>query len=167
MAEGRDQALSETLALVFIAILIIIATLLLIASLTGVMTKMLQRPALLSVQAKPFNTTAGAQIISLFHQQGDPVILNGTSQSDGVSIISFSLTTPSGGVVRLMNLTPMSRNPWHAGETLYIYQSGSGSYGFSDAAPAVVSSMSAGTWTITIQDDKVQVLLHSLSVTIK
>ena len=171
MAEQREQALSETLAVVFIAILVIIATLLLIASLTGVVTNMLQKPALLSVQANQFDTTdvVPAHIISLFHQQGDPVILNGTSQNDGVSIISFSLTNSSSGVIRLRSLTSMSKNAWRAGDTLYIYRSGSGSYGFSDVAPApgVARSLAPGIWTITIQDDKVHVLLHSLSVTIK
>jgi hypothetical protein len=169
MAEQRERALSETMAHIFIAILVIIATLLIIALLTGVMTKMLQKPALFSVQANQFDTTDGmAHIISLFHQQGDPVNLNGTSQNDGVSIVSFSLDTPSDGVVRLRYLgTSMSKNAWHAGETLYIYKSVSG-YGFSEIAPTGAAvDLGTGTWTINIQDDKVQVLLHSLSVTIK
>jgi len=168
MAEQREQALSETLAVVFIAILVIIATLLLIASLTGVMTKMLQKPALIVVQANQYNTTDGKHIISLFHQQGDPVILNGTSQSDGVSIISFSLIKPppSNEVVGVRSSTFIQKSAWRAGDTIYIYYDGS-SYLVSDTVPTVVTDLDSGTWTVKVIDNKVQVLLHTLPVTIK
>jgi FlaG/FlaF family flagellin (archaellin) len=166
MAEQREQALSENFAVILMVILIVIATLLLIASLNGVMTKILQKPALISVQANQFDTTDGRHIIILYHQQGDPVILNGTSQTDGVSMISISLSS-SGGAEQLISLTPISTNAWHSGEMLYVYRSAGGRYGFSDVAPVGVASLEPGTWTITIQDDKVHVLLHSLPVTIR
>lgn len=118
------------------------------------------------MQAKQFNTTTGEHLIRLYHLQGDPVILNGTSQSDGVSIISLSLTTPSGGVIKLRNLTPIKNTPWRTGEMLYVYQE-SGMYGYSDFVPTGATTLAPGTWNITIQDDKVQVLLHSLTVTIR
>ena len=168
MAEQRERALSETMAMIFIVILVIIAAVLITALLTGVMTKMLQKPALLAVQANQFDTSdvVPAHIISISHQQGDPVILNGTSQSNGVSIISLSLTSPSGGTVQLRNLGSIKKTGWQPGDILYIYQSG-GSYGFSDVAPTGVASLAPGNWTIRIQDDKVHVLLHSLPITIR
>jgi hypothetical protein len=130
------------------------------------MTRMLQKPALVTVQADQFDTTGGTHIISLYHNQGDHVILNGTSQTDGVSIITLSLISPSGSTFPLGRLTPMSQRAWQPGDMLYIYQNG-GSYGFSDTAPTGVASLATGTWKIIIQDDKVHVLLHTLPVTIK
>jgi hypothetical protein len=56
MAEQRERALSETLAVVLIAMLVIIATVLLIASLTGVMNKMLQTPAFIVVKVDNVST---------------------------------------------------------------------------------------------------------------
>lgn len=166
MTGQHEQALSETLAVIFIGILVIIATVLLIGSLTGVITNMLQKPALLSVQANQFDTTEGAHIISLFHEQGDPVILNGTSQKKGVSIISFYLTKPDGTEFAVKNSKTLQESAWRPGDLLYIYQKDS-RYWFSDIAPSGASSLAPGTWTVKILDEKVKVLLHSLSVTIK
>ncbi|MEI7856007.1 MAG: hypothetical protein WCH85_00720 [Methanomicrobiales archaeon] len=168
MAEQQERALSETMAVILIAILVIIAAVLITALLTGVMTKMLQKPALFAVQTTQFDTTdvVPAHIISLSHLQGDNVILNGTSQSDGVSIISLSLISPAGGTVPLRSLVSIKKSAWQPGDILYVYQSG-GSYGFSDVAPTGVASLAPGNWTIRIQDDKIHVLLHTLPVTIK
>ncbi|MDO9550523.1 MAG: hypothetical protein Q7J03_06065 [Methanoregula sp.] len=169
MAEQRELALSETMGIILIAMLVILATVILIAALTGVMTKMLGTPALITAKADQFETTDGKHIISLTHLQGDPVILNGTSQTDGVSIISLSLTAPSGGEDRLVSLTAITENSWRPGETLYIYKKTDGPYGFSDIPPPMgeATSLAPGDWTVKILDDKVIVLLHSLPVTIK
>ena len=162
--EKHERALSEMVALIFIAILVVVATLLLIASLTGVVTTMLEKPAFIVVKADNVSI-GGNQAIRLFHQQGDPVIVNGTSQTDGVSIISFSLTTPSNVVVEVKNSTLIHKSAWRAGDTLFIYWDGS-SYWVSDTIPPVVTTMEAGTWTVRVIDNKVKVLLHSLPVTI-
>ena len=167
MAEQREQALSETLAVVLIAMLVIIATVLLIASLTGVMTKMLQTPAFIVVKADNVSTVGG-KVIRLYHLQGDAVILNGTSQSDGVSIISFSLINPSHVVFPVAGNTSykIKKTPWRAGDTIYIYYDGS-SYLVSDTVPPGVTDLVSGTWTVKVIDTKVNVLLHTLTVTIK
>ena len=46
MAEHRDRALSETMGIILIAMLVILATGILLAALTGVITNMLETPAL-------------------------------------------------------------------------------------------------------------------------
>jgi hypothetical protein len=169
MAEQQEQALSETLAVVLIGMLVIIATVLLIASLTGVMTKMLNQPALIVVKADDVSINGGIHAIRLSHLKGDAVNLNGTSQSEGVSIISFSLIEPVTNKVFPVTEDPLnkiSKTAWRSGDTLYIYKSGS-SYVFSDVAP-IAGDLGEGTsWTIIIQDDKVHVLLHTLPVMIK
>ena len=84
-----ERGLSETLSLVFMAILVAVAALLLVASLTGVISNLLLKPALFSVQVIQFNTSpGGAHIIGVFHQQGDSVDLNGTSQKGGTAIVA-------------------------------------------------------------------------------
>ncbi|MDP3565119.1 MAG: hypothetical protein Q8R70_11590 [Methanoregula sp.] len=170
MAEQRERALSETLAVIFIAILVIIATLLLIASLTGVMTKMLQTPAFIVVKVDNVSI-GGGQVIRLYHQQGDAVILNGTSQSDGVSIISFSLINPSNVVFPVAGdpSYKMKKTPWRSGDTIYIYTDGT-SYWVSDTIspiPPGIDKLDSGTWTVKIIDNKINGLLHALKVTIK
>jgi hypothetical protein len=166
MPERQERAISETMSVILIIVLLIIATVLITSLLNGTMTRMLQKPALVTVQADQFDTTGGAHIISLYNNQGDHVILNGTSQTDGVAIITLSLISPSGATIPLERLTAMSQRAWQPGDTLYIYQSG-GSYSFSDTAPTGVTSLAPGTWKITIQDDKVHVLLHTIPVTIR
>ena len=160
-----DRALSETLAVVFMAMLVVVAALLLIASMTGVITNLLQKPALLSVQAFQYNTSSSTHIIGVFHQQGDAVNLNGTAQTNGVSIVSLTITDTSGEYPVNPEGT-ISHDAWRAGDLLYIYKSG-GSYVYSDVAPTSAVVVPAGTYTIKIFDNKVKVLLNALPVTIQ
>ena len=51
---------------------------------------------------------------------------------------------------------------------LYIYSKNSGiSYVYSDIAPTGASSLPTGTYTIKILDDKVNVIINALPVTIR
>jgi hypothetical protein len=166
-----DRALSETFSVVIIALLVLAASILLIASLTGVITNLLQKPALFSVQAIQYNASSDTHIIGLFHQQGDQVNLNGTSQTRGVSIVSLIIIAPDGSQYPISAASAtMARDSWGAGDLLYIYKSGSGSYVYSDAGPPGLSSASispTGTYTVKIIDDKAHTLLHALTVTIR
>ena len=164
-----DRGLSETLSLVFMAILVAVAALLLVASLTGVISNLLLKPALMSVQVVQYNTSAGAHIIGVFHQQGDAVNINGTSQSGGTSIVSFSLIDPAGLSFTVNPAGPPQKDYWGPGDLLYVYSSdGGNSYVFSDVTPGPgVSSLTAGTYTVKIFDNKVHVLLNALPVTIR
>jgi hypothetical protein len=164
-----DRALSETMAHLLIAMLAIAAVLILTASLTGVLTNLLQKSALFSVEARPYETSNGFDIISLYHQQGDPVNLNGTEQYDGISTVSITLNTPAGQQVPVRNSGAIRHSAWTPGNYLYIYRDGGGTYRFTDIAPGagvVTSNLDTGDYTVIIMDDKVSVLLHSLPVTI-
>lgn|SRR5208337_2380619 len=163
-----ERALSETLSLVFMAILVAVAALLLIASLTGVISHLLQKPALFSVQAIQYNTSAGNHIIGVFHQQGDAVNLNGTSQSGGTSIVSLFLITAGGIPFTVNPAGPLQTDRWGAGDMLFIYsQDGGSSYVYSDVVPNGVSGLQTGTYTVRIIDSNVNVLLNALPVTIQ
>jgi hypothetical protein len=159
-----DRALSETLAVVFMAMLVVVAALLLIASMTGVIANLLQKPALLSAQVIQFNDN-GARIIGVFHQQGDAVNLNGTAQTNGVSIVSITIIDTSGEYP--VNPGTITHDAWRPGELLYIYKNGGGSYVYTDVPPVGATSLPLGTYTIKIIDNKVNVLLHALPVTIQ
>jgi hypothetical protein len=167
-----ERGLSETLSLVFMAILVAVAALLLVASLTGVISNLLLKPALFSVQVIQFNTSpGGAHIIGVFHQQGDSVDLNGTSQKGGTAIVSLSLidTTGLSFTVSPDTTVPIQKDFWGPGDLLYIYSSdGGSSYVFSDEVPGSgVPSLPTGTYTVKIIDTKVHVLLNTLPVTIQ
>jgi hypothetical protein len=162
-----DRALSETFSVILMAMLVIIAALLLVASLTGVITNLLQKPAFLSVQAVQYNTSANTHIIGLYHQQGDPVNLNGTTQAEGISIVSFVIIEPGGSQYPVDAATTiMVHDSWESGNLLYVYQSG-GSYVFTDVMPAGATTLPPGTYIIKITDNKAKVLLHALPVTIR
>ena len=161
-----DHALSETLAVVFMAMLVVVVALLLIASMTGVIAKLLQKPAILSVQALQYNDN-GAHIIGVFHQQGDAVNLNGTAQTYGVSIVSLAIIDTTGTQLPVTKGT-IIHDAWRPGELLNIYRSGS-SYMFTDDPGSIPggSGLTPGTYTVKIIDDKVHALLDALPVTIQ
>lgn len=161
-----DHALSETLAVVFMAILVVVAALLLIGALTGVITNLLQKPALMSAQVVQFNDN-GARIIGVFHQQGDAVNLNGTAQTNGVSIVSITVIDPTGTEFPVNSDGTITHDAWRPGELLYIYKNSGGSYVYSDAPPVGATSLPLGIYTIKIIDNKVNVLLHTLPVMIQ
>lgn len=165
--QRSDHALSETLSLVFMAILVAVAALLLSASLTGVITNLLQKPAFVSAEAVPYNTTDGAHIIGVFHQQGDSVNLNGTTQKGGSSIVSLVLVNTADGTVYPVTAAgALLHDAWGPGDLVYIYRNG-GSYVFSDAVPAGTAiSIPAGSYTVRIIDDKVHVLVSAYPVSI-
>lgn len=162
-----DRALSETVSVAIICILMVAAAALLVASMTGVITNMLQKPALMSLRVDQFNTSSGDHIISIYNQQGDEVNLNGTSQTGGVSIVSLGIIDPAGSQSVIRNATLLTDDDWDPGSWLFIYQSGGG-YVYSDTPPAFsVGSLPAGTYTVKVTDDKAKLLLHALPVTIR
>jgi hypothetical protein len=163
-----DRALTEFMALMLMAFLIILVTIIILGSFTGFFTKVLQKPALITVKAEQFDTSAGDHIIILSHLQGDAVNMNGTTQKNGVSIVSISLVDTGGTVVPVQKSASFTMgDAWSSGSKLYIYQNGGiGKYAFSDAPPAGGSNLPTGKYVVIINDDKAQVLLHSLPVTI-
>jgi hypothetical protein len=162
-----ENALSETMSIIFMAILVVVAALLLVASLTGVITHLLQKPAFLSVQVVPYTTSDSAQIIDVFNKQGDSVNLNGTAQMKGSSIISLRLINNGDGTEYPVGAAgPILHDDWGPGDHVYIYRN-SGKYVFSDAIPVGTAvSIPSGSYTVKIIDDKIHVLLGALPVTI-
>ena len=162
-----ENALSETMSIIFMAILIVVAALLLVASLTGVITNLLQKPAFLSVQVVSYTTSDNAHIIDVFNKQGDSVNLNGTSQKEGSSIVSLILINNGDGTEYPVGAAgPILHDDWGPGDHVYIYRNG-GMYVFSDAIPVgTAGSIPTGSYTVKIIDNKVQVLLGALPVTI-
>jgi len=164
MMTRPDRALSETFSVVIIALLVLAASILLLASLSGVITNMLQKPALFSVQAIQYNASSSTRFIGLFHQQGDPVNLNGTPHTKGISIVSFTITDTAG--THPISPGPVTGDAWSPGEIIYIYTSGGGTYRFSDSLPPASVGLSPGTYSVQVIDDKAHILLHTLPVTI-
>jgi len=158
----HDRAISEGFSVIIICILVAVAAVLLTASLTGVITNMLQKPALFSVQAVPYNNGA-LNIVGIFHQEGDAVNLKGTTQSEGSSIVSMVLIDNT-GTERPVKAGTIRHDAWEPGNMLYIYQSGD--YWYTDDVSTAAGILASGTYTVKITDDKAKVLIHTLSVTL-
>lgn len=160
-----EDALSETIAQILIAFLVILVTLLIIGALTGIIPGLLQKSAFIAVTASSFDTGPGTHVILLYHNQGDLVNLNGTSQTNGVSEIAIMLTPPSGSPVQVRNATPIKSAAWGPGQYLAIYETAPGTYQYSDL-PTAGTNIPAGDYAVQVIDTKVNILLHTLKVTI-
>ena len=160
----HERGLSECVAQILIAFLVILVTLLIIGALTGIIPGLLQKSAFIAVAASPYETGPGTHIISLYHQQGDMVNLNGTSQTAGVSEVAIVIAPPSGSFVPVRSSTPPVHSAaWGPGQYLYIFWDDG--YYFADQPPAG-EDLAEGEYTIQIIDTKVNVLLHTLPVKI-
>jgi hypothetical protein len=163
----REHALSDMVAQMLIIFLVLVITLIIIASVTGVLPSLLKKPAFIVVVGDQYDISPTTHIISLLHKQGDPVNMKGTSQTGGKTLIYFNVTDKSGNTYRVPNDSALHDDEWGAGQVLYLYKSG-GNYVYSDTAPtAVGSNLPADTYTVKIIDDELQVLISTISVTIK
>ena len=165
-----ERGISELLAETFIVILIIALAVIIIGTVTGIIPKMLERPALLSAKAGTTATSSGADVITIYHQQGIPVNLNGSAQATGVSTVSFTLTAPDGVIVKVRISPTIINDAWRPGSTVYIYRVGAAYYvtdGFDWLnQPAAGIDDLTGSWEVNIIDTRVHLLLHKLPVTV-
>ena len=162
-----ESALSETMSMIFMAILVIVAATLIIASMTGVISHLIQKPALLSAQVTQYDSGT-YHTIAVFHQQGNAVNLNGTSQTGGSSIVSLTLDTGGLSYPVSPKVPALGKNQWGPGDTLYIYKTGSGVYEYTDDPSGITGSLQPGsTYTVKILDNKVNVIINALPVTIR
>jgi len=165
-----EWGLSELLAEIFIVILVIALAVIIIGTVTGIIPKMLEQPVLLSAKAESVTTSAGADIITLFHQQGIPVNLNGSGQNAGISPVSFTLTSPTGILVNVRSSPTIINNAWRPGGRVFIYQVGG--YYFVTDDPDFLDGLGSGidipqgSWKVNIIDNRIGILLHTLLVTV-
>lgn len=157
-----EHALSEIVSVILIAFLVIVVALFITMALTGVLTKMLNTPALVVVTASPITTSAGTHIIQLNHKEGNPVMVKGTPYAKGDSIIEIVLVDESGSYS--LAGTGMTRESWGPGNYLYIVSSGTGGYELTETPTGTIGS---GDYKIRIIDTKTNVLLHTLNATIQ
>jgi hypothetical protein len=164
----RERALSDIVGIMLISFLIVVLALLIAASLTGVLNDMLWKPALFTVTASQYDDS-GNHLIRLYHQQGDLVNLNDSSQTLGDTEIALTITDPSGSTSLVRRSPdPLVAAAWGPGQYLYIFPDGSTGYVYSDELPsgAVPLFVSKGEYTVKIIDAGPDILLHTLPVTI-
>jgi len=165
-----ERGLSELLAELFIVILIIALAVIIIGTVTGIIPRLLEQPVLLSVKADAATTSAGADVITLFHQQGNAVNLNGSAQTAGVSPVSFTLTTPTDVLVNVRSSPSIINDAWRPGGRVYIYQVGG--YYFVTDDPDFLDGLGpgidvpSGSWEVNLIDARVHLLLHKHPITI-
>ena len=162
----REHALSEIVGLMLISFLVIVLALFMVGVLTGVLTTMLEKSALLTVTASPYDDPSGNNLIRLNHKEGNPVNLAGSSHSGGVTEIVLTVTDSAGNTFAVGNPPGAMSNPtWGPGQALYIYSDGT-SLRYYDQVPGTPGSLGPGVYTIKIVDQRANILLHSLPVTI-
>lgn len=166
-----EKGLSEIIAEILIVILIVALTVIIIGAVTGIIPKMLERTALISVKADVVTTTSGYHVIGLLNQQGNAVNLNGTSQTAGTAPVSFTLTDPGDLLISVQNSPSITGDAWRPGSRVYVYWSGGRFYVTDDldwlnAQVTNIGIPVSGSWSVNIIDNRVSFLLQKLSVTI-
>jgi hypothetical protein len=162
-----EDGVSEILAQFLIIFLVIILIAIVIGDVSGIIPKMLQKPALVSVKASAFNTTSGVHVISLLNQQGNPVNINGTGQTDGVSPLSFTLTHSNTDII-VKNSSDIAKKAWNPGDRIYIYRIGTSYYVTDNLTwlntPVSPADDLSGLWSVNVIDARISQLLHKLPV---
>ncbi|MDP3564793.1 MAG: type IV pilin [Methanoregula sp.] len=166
-----ENGVSEILAQFLIIFLVMILIAFVIADVTGILPTMLQKSALLSVQASSYNTTSNVHVISLLHQQGNPVNINGSSQTEGISPLSFTLTHSNTDVI-VRNSPAIEKNAWKSGDRLFIYYQTGGYYYVTDNLTWLNSQgasveVPSGSWSVNVIDAKIGLLLQKLPIEIR
>lgn len=159
------------MAEIFIVLLIIALAVLITGMITGIIPKMLERTALLSAKADVVTTTNGYHVIGLLNQQGNAVNLNGSAQTGGMAPVSFTLADPDNILVSVQSAPTVTGDAWKPGGRVYIYWSGGRFYVTDDvswvnAQVVNIGIPVSGSWSVNIIDNRVNLLLHKLPVTI-
>lgn len=169
-AKDDEKGLSELLAETFIIILSIVLVVIIVGAVTGIIPKMLQQSAFLAAKADFHTTAGGAEVISLFHQQGFAVSLNGSAQAGGITPVTFTLTTPDGVLVSVRSSPAITGDAWRPGDTVFIYQDGGRFFVTDDVAwmdgqgPGIAVPDADKPWGVNVIDTRTNILLLNLPV---
>jgi hypothetical protein len=169
----RDHALTELYGLFLIALLISAVAIIIFAVSSGFVTSLLQKPPVFAVQAKSTSPYSDINVISLYHMEGDPVALSNLSVTGTASGIFFILESPRRDKIMVYPSPVLTGNPWANGGTATIYYDGSRFLVTDDIATLIakngsgaIRDMPSGIWIVYITDQKTQVVVNSLTVTV-
>jgi hypothetical protein len=168
-----EHALTETYGLFFITLLISVAVILILGVSSGFAVSLLQKPPLFAVQARVTSPSPNGTVISLYHGEGEPTAFSNLSVSKASFGVFFTLESPRHEKFVVYPSPVMTGNPWIKGGTATIYNDGSRFRVTDDIATllaknesGLIKNISSGIWIVNITDQKTQVLVNSLTVTV-
>jgi hypothetical protein len=169
----REHALTETYGLFLIALLISAAVILILGVSSGFVTSVLQKPPVFAVQAKVVSPSADKPVITLYHMEGEPVALSNLSAAGASPGVFFTLESPYREKITVYPSPVMSGNLWTKGGTATLYYDGTRFRVTDDLATLIakkgsgaIKNMPSGIWIVYITDQKTQVVVNSLTVTV-
>lgn len=169
----REHALTDTYGLFLIALLISAAAILILGVSSGFVTSVLQKPPVFAVQVKVISPSADKQVITLYHLEGEPVAFSNLSASGAASGVFFTLESPYLEKIAVYPSPVMTGNLWTKGGTATLYYDGSRFRVTDDLATLIakngsgaIKDMPSGIWIVYITDQKTQVVVNSLTVTV-
>jgi hypothetical protein len=169
----RDHALTEIYGLFLIALLISAVAIIIFVVSSGFVDSLLLKPPVFAVQAKSTSPYTNISVISLYHMEGEPVAFSNLSVPGTASGVFFTLESPHRDKIMVYPSSILTGNPWVKGETATIYYDGSRFLVTDDIATLLakngsgaIKDMPSGVWIVYITDQKTQVVVNSLTVTI-
>jgi PKD repeat protein len=168
-----ERALSDAVTIALILILVVAAAAIVFIVVFGY-ANLAPKSAYVTMRGVAANTSVGAATITLFHFEGDAVNLNGSVKGTGVAPVRFSLRTPQ-SMTEPVGISPLiTDNTWGSGDTISIYEDGSGYWMIDNVSARIAKSstlgplisMPAGNYTISVVDAKANVLIAQVPVQI-
>ena len=169
----NEDALSESISIILIILLMLIASMIVFAVLFGY-AGLTEKSAFIAMQGAAYNTSSGATVLGILHMQGDRVSLN-TSQGSGIASVQFTLQTPF-NTSEIVSLSPMiTDNIWQSGDTAFIYQDGGGFWVTKNITGRISKSgtsgplvdLQRGVWTVRVIDTRAKVLIATIPITVE
>ena len=161
--QQNEYALSETVTIVLILLLVIAMAVIVMLVVFGY-AHITPKTAYITARGTGVNISTGsatsANTIALFHFQGDPVNLNRSVGGNGIAPVGFNLMMPSGNMVAVQAYPRIAKNTWGSGDTVTIYEDGSG-YWVTDNITSRIAdspllgspvSLPGGNYTVSIVD---------------
>jgi hypothetical protein len=169
----HEHALTELYGLILIALLISAVVIIIFAVSSSFVASLFLKPPVFAVQAKSTTPYSDINVISLYHLEGDPVIFSNLSVPGAGSGVFFSLESPHRDKIMIYPSPVLTGNPWAKGGTATIYYDGSRFFVTDDIATLLakngsgaIKNMPSGVWIVYITDQKTQVVVNSLTVTV-
>ena len=170
---GTDRALSDTVSIALIIILIVIAAMIVFIVVFGY-AHLMPKSAYIAMRGVATNTSVGAATLTLFHFEGDTVNLNGSVNGSGIAPVRFNLRTPHDTTVPVGISPLITDNTWNSGDTVTIYEDGAGYWVIDNVTSRIgkagtlgpLVNMEGGNYTVSVVDTRANVLIGQIPVTI-
>jgi PKD repeat protein len=170
---GTDRALSDTVSIALIIILIVIAAMIVFIVVFGY-AHLMPKSAYISMRGVATNTSVGAATLTLFHFEGDAVNLNGSVNGRGVAPVRFNLLTPQNITVPVGISPLITDNTWNSGDTITIYEDGAGYWVIDNVTSRIgkagilgpLVNMQGGNYTVSVVDTRANVLIGQVPIII-